>query len=219
MSAGQGRGPSVRHRDVQAWSQKKRTYRLQFVEPTCADFLTLARQFARSTEAGPVGSQYEERLWRGDLSGEPELGLLGVGVESELLCALSYGYHVLPRNHEVSARIDLVITRARNRGRGLAALVMAEFLHRSIVRFAGRLAHLSVVAQHPAIETFVRRIGYTPLPNMSAHIFELHLRDDEARSALDRRLRALVTARLDVLAELRDQWWTEASSDSGGKAA
>jgi GNAT superfamily N-acetyltransferase len=189
-----------------AWSNKPRNYVCKIVDVEPAEFRSMAAQFARSQDVGPVGSQYEERIRAGTLAGEPEVGLLGIRAEETLLCAMSYGIHTLPRDRGYSARIDLVITRPNCRGRGLGGVVMSAFFRKMFEQHGEKLVHFSVVAQHPAIEHFVVRNGFHRFEGAQAPIFELHV-DEALRSALDRKSSALIHSRFDLLAEETSAWW------------
>ena len=189
-----------------AWSQSEKIDRTRFGVPDSATFFDFARHFARSPEAGPVGSQYESRLRRGELAGEPRLSLLGLWVESHLVAAMSSGLHTLPRGHSLSGRIDLVLTHQRCRGRGLASLLMSQYLVDLIDTQRERVAHLSVVAQHPAIARFVEAMGYEPFMKADAPIFEKRL-DDVSRKQLYLKARAARNRLKDKLAIDDSGWW------------
>lgn len=146
------------------------------------DFFRLARRAAFAEEAGGwVGSQYEKQI----LAGEGSVGTIGLYGCDQLVGAMSWGEHRLPRGG-VSGRIDLVITEPGYRGLGIAKITMGTFVHDTEQRHGTGLEHLSVIAQHPAIGHIVRGWGFVATQCGSAPLHQIGLDGPKRAEVLGR---------------------------------
>ena len=186
---------------------------VHFCEVSSEDFLRFISVAARSAEVGPVGTQYEKRIEKDLLQGEPKIYLVGIRVEQRLVAAMSYGVHSLPRGAGLSMRIDLVMTRPNCRGKGLGSAVMAHSVLRVLDSYRKSFTHLSVIAQHPVVGHFVERLGCNRISAVSHPIYEAHL-DDARRETWYRWCDAMVHRIIDALARDQTRWWE--SNDTRG---
>lgn len=148
-----------------------RAARLELTSMEAQPFLRLARRAAFDEAAGGwVGSQYEAQL----LARDPSVGVWALVGCDQVFGAMSWGIHELPRGG-VSGRIDLVVTEPRQRGRGVARIVMAHFISETERRFGDELRHVSVIAQHPAIGHCVKQWGLQAADCGNAPMFQVDL--------------------------------------------
>jgi GNAT superfamily N-acetyltransferase len=123
-----------------------------------ARFLEFADVHSRDPNDGTrIHSQFSKELAAGDARARAA-GVHGCG---QLLAAASSGVFPLPRAGAVSARLDVVVTAPHCRGKGLAQVVVAEFVADAIRTHGDHLEHMSVIAAHPAIGHIVQRLGFT----------------------------------------------------------
>lgn len=107
------------------------------------------------SEHGAIASQYEKEL----TSGADSVAALGVLACGKLVGGLSYG--VVPlANDMVSGRLDVVVSDAGCRGRGLGSLLVGAFIREMFERFGERTQHFSTVAMHPAVTRCVSALGF-----------------------------------------------------------
>lgn len=164
-----------------------------------AELLELTAQFGRTKEAGgAIKSQYAKELATGDES----VGTLGVYGCGKLLGGMTFGFHRIPTTpDEISARIDVVVTRPEARGVGLAAIVVSSFAVAAADGNYGPTSHISVICQHPSITGIVSEMGFESVDIGSAPLYQIKL-EGKPRANLLRRGSQLKTVRL---ARLRAQ--------------
>jgi GNAT superfamily N-acetyltransferase len=107
------------------------------------------------SEHGVIDSQYEDEL----SAGSPDVGAMGMLGCGRLLGAISYGVVRLPREG-ISGRIDVVVTDAVCRGKGIGSILIASLLQELATAQGDALRHVSVVAMHPAIARSVAAFGF-----------------------------------------------------------
>ncbi len=125
-------------------------------------FLEWSRRWGRSSETGPVTSQYDNEL----KADAPEVQAFGLYACGHPVGAFSCGFHQLPRGG-VAGRLDLVFTKPRLRGKGIGGFLIINFADRCVS--TDGIRSLSTVAVHPAVR----------------HVFQKVLHFDDAKVGQD----------------------------------
>lgn len=130
---------------------------LKFEAVPFEQFRLLVANQAKSSEIGPVGSQYLEELEAKSLY----VGTLGLFACEKLVGALSYGVHPIRNNQkQIAARLDVVVTREECRHLGIGGLLVSQLYHSLLEEYPDTLVDISTIAAHPSVARHIETLGF-----------------------------------------------------------